>query len=170
MMRHILTIASLYMTTQEPSQEKPVDDLLAKKVKALCAEGYRHYDNKEYKEALRFFYKAWTALPKPQTNHEQGGWVLTAIGDCYFRSGQWEQGRESLSSALHCPNTRGNPFIHLRLGQCLFELGKHDVAVEHLEQAYMNSGSKLFQNESPKYLIAAMENVAADALRDEQGP
>jgi tetratricopeptide (TPR) repeat protein len=167
MMQEILAKMSLLMTNTDAD---PIDDLLIKKVKALCAEGYRHYDNKEYKEALRFFYKAWTALPKPQANYEQGGWVLTAIGDCYFRSGQWEQGRESLSSALHCPNMKGNPFIHLRLGQCLFELGKRDVACEHLEQAYMNSGSKLFQSELPKYLMAAMENIAADAAsEDKQG-
>lgn len=165
MMRHILTTPSLRMTNIEPAPAKPIDDLLVKKVKALCAEGYRHYDNKAYKEALRLFYKAWTSLPKPQTDYEAGGWVLTAIGDCYFRTELWEQGRESLSSALHCPNAKGNPFIHLRLGQCLWEQGKHDVAVEHLEQAYMNSGSKLFQTESPKYLIAAMENIASDAAK-----
>jgi len=167
MMPTFLTTMSLLMTTTESSHIKPIDDLLIKKVKILCAEGYRHYDNKEYKEALRLFYKAWTALPKPQANYEQGGWVLTAIGDCYFRCGQWEQGRESLSSALHCPTMMGNPFIHLRLGQCLFELGKQDIASEHLEQAYMNSGSKLFQNESPKYLVAAMANVTSDAAKED---
>ena len=57
--------------------------------------------------------------------------------------------------------------VHLRLGQCLLELGNRNVACEHLEQAYMNGGSKLFQNEAPKYLIAAMENVAADAAKED---
>jgi len=160
MMDHLLVILSAMAPVQDP-----ITDLLIRKIKVLCAEGYRHYDNRQYKEALRLFYMAWTALPKPQTDYEQGGWVLTAIGDCYFRTEQWEQGRESLSSALHCPHMRGNPFIHLRLGQCLLELGKKEVACEHLEQAYMNGGSKLFQNEAPKYLIAAMENVAADAAK-----
>ncbi len=131
------------------------------KIKALCREGYRLYDEDDFKEALRLFYKAWTALPKPQTEHEQAGWVLTAIGDCYFKTEQWEQGRESLSSALHCPSMQGNPFIHLRLGQCLLELGNKEKACEHLEQAYLNGGSKLFQNETPKYLVAAMQGPEA---------
>jgi len=142
---------------------------LIRKIKALCAEGYRLYDEKNYKEALRFFYKAWTLIPKPQTDNAEAGWVLTAIGDCYFRTGQWEQGRESLASALRCPHMLGNPFIHLRLGQCLHELGKPEVATEHLELAYLNGGSKLFQNEAPKYLMAAMVNVTAeDVLTEEE--
>lgn len=147
---------------------------LVKKIKALCAEGYRRYDQGAYKEALRLFYKAWTLVPKPPTEHAEAGWVLTAIGDCYFRTGQWDQGRESLASALRCPGMLGNPFIHLRLGQCLLEQGllepgKNEAAREHLELAYINGGSKLFQNEAPRYLIAAMQNVSAnDVLTDEE--
>lgn len=139
-----------------------LDKQTLKKIKVLCAEGYRLYDLAEYKDALRMFYKAWTAVPKPQNEHTEGGWVLTAIGDCYFRTGQWDQGRESLTTALQCPHMMGNPFIHLRLGQCLYEMGRMEAANEHLEQAYMNGGSKLFQNEAPKYLVAAMQHVSPD--------
>lgn len=145
-----------------------LDPTLIRKIKALCAEGYRLYDQQAYKDALRLFYKAWTLFPKPQTDNPEAGWVLTAIGDSYFRSGQWEQGRESLASALRCPHMAGNPFIHLRLGQCLYELDKREVAIEHLELAYLNGGSKLFQNEAPKYLVAAMENVSADDILTEE--
>jgi tetratricopeptide (TPR) repeat protein len=134
-----------------------LDEQQTHEIKCLCAEGYRLYDENNYKEALRLFYKAWTDIPKPQTDHEEAGWVLTAIGDCYFRTEQWAQGQESLTSALHCPNMKGNPFIHLRLGQCLLELNRPNDAVEHLEQAYLNGGSKLFSNELPKYLMAAMQ-------------
>jgi len=142
----------------------PLDPALIHKIKTLCAEGYHLYDQGAFKDALRLFYKAWTLVPKPQTDNVEAGWVLTAIGDCYFRSEQWDQGRESLASALRCPDMMGNPFIHLRLGQCLYESGKKEVAIEHLELAYMNGGSKLFQNEAPKYLIAAMENISDEDL------
>ena len=139
-----------------------LDPSLVKKIKTLCAEGYRLYDQHDYKEALRLFYKAWMAVPKPQTEHVEAGWVLTAIGDCYFRTQQWDQGRESLTSALQCPKMDGNPFIHLRLGQCLYEMERTESAREHLEIAYMNGGSKLFQNEAPKFLICAMEHVTGE--------
>ena len=129
---------------------------LIRKIRHICSEGYGLYDKGHYKEALREFYKAWTLIPKPQTDNEEAGWVLTAIGDCYFRNEQWEQGRESLNSALHCPHMKGNPFIHLRLGQCLYELNDKEAACDHLQQAYLNGGRKLFQNEAPKYLIEAL--------------
>lgn len=147
-----------------------LDPSLIRKIKALCAEGYRLYDQEVFKDALRRFYQAWTLIPKPQTDNIEAGWVLTAIGDCYFRSGQWDQGRESLASALRCPGMMGNPFIHLRLGQCLYELGIQDSATEHLELAYINAGSKLFQNEAPKYLISAMKNISAEDLPMEPTP
>jgi tetratricopeptide (TPR) repeat protein len=142
----------------------PLEPSLTRKIKALCAEGYHLYDQDAFKEGLRLFYKALTLVPKPHTDQVEAGWVLTAIGDCYFRSQQWDQGRESLASALRCPGMMGNPFIHLRLGQCLYELDKKEVAIEHLELSYMNGGSKLFQNEAPKYLIAAMENISDEDL------
>ena len=138
--------------------EDKISDKLTEKIKSLCSKGYVLYDKEQYREALRLFYQAWTLLPKPQTDHEQAGWVLTAIGDCYFKTEQWEQGKQSLTSALHCPNLKDNPFIHLRLGQCLLELEGKENAQIYLRQAYNKGGRDLFQDEAPKYLVAAMEN------------
>lgn len=126
-------------------------------IKAFCAEGYALYDSGDYKLALRKFYQAWTLIPKPQTDFQESGWVLTAIGDAYFRSGLFDQGKEALASALHCEGMIDNPFIHLRLGQCLLELGIKGTACTHLGIAYERGGRKLFAAEAPKYLIAAKQ-------------
>ncbi|HQQ63832.1 MAG TPA: hypothetical protein PLF22_09690 [Pseudomonadales bacterium] len=128
-----------------------------KEVRAFCVEGYALYDRTYYRLALRKFYQAWTLIPKPQTDYKESGWVLTAIGDCYFCSEQYEQGKEALSSALHCPDMIDNPFVHLRLGQCLFELGIKNTACTHLGIAYDRGGRKMFEHEAPKYLIAARQ-------------
>ena len=130
---------------------------LHQRVRALCAEGYALYDGGDYKAALRTFYQAWMLLPKPQTDFIESGWVLTAIGDSYYRSGQFEQGKEALASALHCEGMIDNPFIHLRLGQCLLELGIKGTACTHLGLAYERGGRKLFEKEAPKYLMAALQ-------------
>lgn len=126
-------------------------------IKALCAEGYALYDAADFKHALRKFYEAWMLLPKPQPEYVESGWVLSAIGDCYFRSQLFEQGKEALSSALHCEGMIDNPFTHLRLGQCLLELGIKGTACTHLGIAYERGGRKLFEKEAPKYLIAALQ-------------
>lgn len=134
-----------------------LDQATREKIKQFCAEGYGLYDAGDFRQALRRFYQAWMLLPKPQTEHEAGGWVLTAIGDTYFRSGQYQQGKEALASALHCDGMIDNPFIHLRLGQCLLELGFKGQACTHLALAYERGGRKLFQKEAPRYLMAALQ-------------
>lgn len=134
-----------------------LDQAIREQVKALCAEGYALYDEGAYRTALRKFYQAWMLLPKPQPDYVESGWVLTAIGDCYFRSLQFEQGKEALVSALHCEGMIDNPFIHLRLGQCLLELGSRASAGTHLGIAYERGGRKLFEREAPKYLVVALQ-------------
>jgi hypothetical protein len=45
---------------------------------------------------------------------------------------------------MHCPGAIGNPFLHLRLGQCQFELGNLDRAGDELARAYMGAGNEIF--------------------------
>lgn len=46
----------------------------------------------------------------------------------------------------------GNPFLHLRLGHCQFELGSFDVAADELMRAYKGGGADVFAHEDRKYL------------------
>lgn len=124
---------------------------IAQQVRDYCQQGYQHYDEGDVSGAIRLFYSAWTRLPKPQTQWEQAGWVLTALGDAYFAKADYENGRHALLSALHCPKAEGNPFIHLRLGQCLFELGETEAAREQFQRVRDNAGEPLFRQEDPKY-------------------
>jgi hypothetical protein len=39
-----------------------------------------------------------------------------------FLGGDYVAGRDNLTVAMHCADAIGNPFLHLRLGQCHFEL------------------------------------------------
>jgi hypothetical protein len=45
---------------------------------------------------------------------------------------------------MHGPDAIGNPFLHLRLGQCLYELGDLDRAADELTRAYLGGGADLF--------------------------
>ncbi|WP_101760358.1 tol-pal system YbgF family protein [Oceanicoccus sp. KOV_DT_Chl] len=130
-----------------------LDPEIDKNIRQLCEQGYLHFDQGDTKAAIRTFYSAWTLLPKPQTEWEQAGWILTALGDAYFAKGDFNSGREALSSALHCPKAAGNPVIHLRLGQCEFELGALDNAQQQFELVKQNGGNQLFAQVDPKYLL-----------------
>lgn len=145
--------------------ESILDEALAKRVRQLCAEGYRIYDEGDWEQALRRFYQAWTLIPKPQTQFEASGWVLTAIGDAYFAKHNYRAAIEALRSALFCPKTVGNPFVHLRLGQCYLEQQQIDDAERHLARALYSGGEELFAKEVPFYLErarAALQRLQRD--------
>lgn len=143
-------------------EHSPETNGLSRQVRRLCADGYRLYDSAEYRLALRSFYQAWLIIPKPQTQYAEAGWVLTAIGDSYFRLGQFEQGAESLQSALCCPAAEQSPFVQLRLGQCLWELGRHAEARKCLFHAYQRGGDSLFDVEPPRYRKAIEDLLPHD--------
>jgi hypothetical protein len=79
---------------------------------------------------------------------------MASIGDAHFQAGRPAEAFEALmsahSSGLTDPDP--NPFILLRLGQSLCQLGRTAEAVQYLAQGYMLGGAELFEGEDPKYL------------------
>lgn len=129
-----------------------LSDKIDSQIKALCSEGDELAEREDYPGALKEYWQAWELLPEPQTDWEAATWILAAIGDANFLGGDFTAGRDNLSKAMHCPNAIGNPFLHLRLGQCQFELGDLDRAADELCRAYMGAGEEVFNDEDPKYL------------------
>ncbi|MCW8193322.1 tetratricopeptide repeat protein [Proteobacteria bacterium 005FR1] len=145
-------------------------DNLSAKVKQLCYQGYQRYDAGDYQQALRAFYQAWLLLPKPQTQWREAGWALTAIGDTYFRTRQYSQSCEALRSALVCPVADQSPFVHLRLGQGLYELGEESEALQHLRLAKKLGGPDVFAREHVKYRMLVDDQPAQASDADSQQP
>jgi len=121
------------------------------RIRILCADGDELADDEDYPAALAKFWSAWDLLPEPQTEWNAATWILSAIGDVNFLSGDFAAGRDNLAKAMQSPNALGNPFLHLRLGQCNFELGQLDRAADELTRAYMGDGTDIFNDEDPKY-------------------
>jgi len=121
-----------------------LDLAVHERVQMLCAEGDGLAGNGSYPAALEKYWAAWDLLPEPQTEWEAATWILAAIGDANYLGGDYPAGRDNLSMAMHCPGAVGNPFLHLRLGQCRFELGERDGAADELARAYMGAGSEIF--------------------------
>jgi len=119
---------------------------------SLCRQGYALHDSGDFKNALRKFYSAWALLPKPQTQWREATWVLTALGDAYYSKGDYDNGQRALTSALYCPEGMGNPVIHIRLGQCLSELGDNDAARAEFAKASEYGGETLLREQDLRYL------------------
>ena len=127
-------------------------DSVHEEVKALCAAGDAAAEKGQFSQAVAVYEKAWALLPEPRFEWEAATWILATIGDAQFQSGDVTSARETLSDAMHCPGAIGNPFLHLRLGQCQFELGNLTRANDELARAYMGGGAEIFVGEDPKYL------------------
>lgn len=127
------------------------DDVHAK-ILQLSATGDDLAERNKFAEALQAYWAAWDLLPEPKTNWEAAIWLLAAIGDANFLGKDFVAGRDNLNTVMHCPGAIGNPFLHMRLGQCQFELGVLDRAADELMRAYMGAGANIFKDEDPKYI------------------
>jgi tetratricopeptide (TPR) repeat protein len=127
------------------------DDVHAE-IQRLCAVGDALAQRQEFAQALTSYWAAWDLLPDPKTEWDAATWILAAVGDANFLGGDYVAGRDNLSNAMHCPGAIGNPFLHLRLGQCQFELGASDRAADELMRAYAVAGPDVFKDQDPKYL------------------
>ncbi len=132
------------MTELPPSLHESIQKLSEKG--DLLAERGRH------QEAIAEYRRAWDLVPEPKTDWEAATWILAAIGDAAYHAGDLHEARDALQSAMRCPDGLGNPFLHLRLGQALFDLGEADRAADELMRAYMGAGEDIFADEDGRYL------------------
>ena len=126
-------------------------DALYEQIKTLCEQGDILAEEEQYAEALDSYWAALDLLPEPKEQWEAATWILGSIGDADYLSGDFEAGKDNLAGAITCPDGLGNPFLHLRLGECEFELNHLDQAAEELTRAYRAAGAEIFEEEDPKY-------------------
>jgi tetratricopeptide (TPR) repeat protein len=128
-----------------------MNDELYDEITRLSASGDAFAQNENYKQALEEYWKAYDLLPEPKTQWDAATWLFAAIGDVNFLSGDYQAGMQNLSAGMHCPGAIGNPFLHLRLGQCQYEIGNMERAADEFTRAYALEGAAIFQDDDPKY-------------------
>jgi tetratricopeptide (TPR) repeat protein len=150
----------LFRPASKGNSMTELSDDLHEQIQLLSKEGDNFAKAEDYPAALARYWAAWDLLPVPPTEYEAATWILAAIGDANFLGGDYTAGRDNLSLAMHCPNAIGNPFLHLRLGQCQLELGNQELAADELTRAYMGGGTEIFEG-AEKYLKFLKTRLAA---------
>lgn len=130
---------------------------------ALSASGDTLAANGDWSGAISKYYEAWNIVPEPKSEWEASTWLLAAIADACFFSEYYQSGLDALRYAMICPGGVGNPFLHLRLGQCAFEKNALDEAAEHLTRAYMLQGREFVESDNPKYFEFLKTRIAPPA-------
>jgi tetratricopeptide (TPR) repeat protein len=120
-------------------------EILCQQGDDLAAAGNFDSARDRYKSALQL-------LPGDHRQWEAATWIYVAIGDVHFRTSDYEKCSKCFFNVIQCANGLGNPFIHLRLGQCYYEAGNLDKSADELTRAYMGAGLDIFMEDNPKYL------------------
>jgi len=129
-------------------------DRLYQKVVNLSERGDHEAEAERFDRALDLYRQAYALLPEPAEQWTAATWLLGAIGDAQFFSGDLTQAAETFRKSLNSADGLGNAFLHLRMGQCLFELGETSEAMDQLTRAYMAGGRDIFADQNPKYFRA----------------
>ena len=135
-----------------------LNDEIYNRITELSDEGNELAEDENFEAAVAKFAEALELIPSPKTDWEAATWLYASIGDMHYSLGRYEAAANNLFDALNCPGGFENPFIHLRLGESLCELGRDEKAKEHLLQAYMLDGEDVFADEDPKY-FDVIENI-----------
>jgi tetratricopeptide (TPR) repeat protein len=125
---------------------------LSEAIDSLCRKADQFAGMEQYDDALEKYAQAWDLLPEPRDDWPAATWILMSAGDCHFRMREFVDGAEVLMDAIDFPDGDTNPFLFLRLGQCLLEIGQLNEAANALEEALRLGGEEIFSDEDPKYL------------------
>lgn len=127
-------------------------DDIHQKITALSEKANEALESGRPSAAIEPLNQALDMLPEPQPDWEAWTWLNGTLGEAYFDLGDFKMAKISFLDAMSGPDGISNPYLLLRAGQSLFELGELAQARHMLAQAHMQEGDELFSDEDPKYM------------------
>lgn len=101
-------------------------------------------------QILRDIYES---LPDGEMMNREVRYVIVIIAELYFMAEKYKTAKYYYSFVMRFENTIGNPFLHLRLGQIQYYLGKTDRMIEELSRALIMGGESVFEGEDKKFIV-----------------
>jgi Uncharacterized protein conserved in bacteria len=128
-----------------------LSDELYEQIEELSEQGNDLVDEDDFDGALEKFQAALDLLPEPKNQWEAAMWLYASMGDMHLFKEDFESAKTNFYNALNCPDGQESAFVHLRLGEALYELGEEDKALDHLLRAYVLEGPEIFAEEEGYY-------------------
>lgn len=128
-----------------------LSDEQSERIEDLSIRANELIESDDFDGAFKVIIEALEVVPAPRESYFESTWLYSTLGDIYYLTSDYTQALAAFTDAVQCPEGLGNPFIHLRLGECQFELGNFDKAADELMRAYMADGMEIFELEDPKY-------------------
>lgn len=130
---------------------RELDDATHAQIEKLGAEGDEFLEQENYSAAIERYEQAWQLLPEPRNNWDAATWLIASIGDAKYFANDYSGALAAFTRGVLEVGGLGNPFFHMRIGECCYELGQMERAGEELARAYMIGGEEVFQYEDKKY-------------------
>ena len=124
---------------------------VAKAIQPICREAEQLLTRDQHVAAIAKHCEAFSLLPEPKDQWLAGTWILAAIGDIAYLSGDLPLAAQSYRDIGFFPGWEDNAFIRLRRGQIAFDEGSFDVASNELACAFMLGGYEIMEHEEEKY-------------------
>ncbi|PNY37296.1 tetratricopeptide repeat protein [Rhodopirellula sp. MGV] len=102
------------------------------RITALSEQGNVLMEEEAFTEARAKFQQAIELLPPPAMQWEAATWLYGSLGESKFLQFDFPDAEEDFGIAIQCPGGNENPFIHLRLDECLLTRNEPDQAAHHL--------------------------------------
>jgi tetratricopeptide (TPR) repeat protein len=126
---------------------------LADEIDRLAERGNVLLDERhDWRAAIDQWEQALVLLPEPRSQWAAWTWLNASIGDAYWSGRILQDAKATLFDALNGPDGQTNPFILLRLGQTLVDLGDTERGIEYLLRACMLDGEDVFKGDGAPYL------------------
>ena len=138
------------MAERTPPRE--LSDAVIVQIRTLTDEGERLVTAGDHAGALPLYAAALRLVPAPIEDWEATTWIAAAMGDAHFFLEDFVAAQRCFALAVRAARGFGNPFVHLRLGQCALESGDDARAADELIRAYGLAGRDIFKREPPRYL------------------
>ncbi len=147
--------------------QKPVYE----NVLELMEKGNTLLDNDEDEKALEAFERALAWIPAHQEEYEITHELIAAIGDVHWFAEDFDEALVSFEEAQSIfGGIHGHyqPFLLLRIGQCLYGIAERDSddearkrAHELLSRALEVLGEEIFEDEDEVFLAFARSEISA---------
>jgi tetratricopeptide (TPR) repeat protein len=139
------------LSGHSPELLPEIDDKLQGRLDRLAAEGDDLAKAGKHQEAIAVYKRGFDLIPPPREGRSASLWFISAIGDAQWFAKDYTASLDTWRDAIILYGGFGNPFVHLRRGQTLFELGQKKEAANELLRALLLGGEAVFKTEHRKY-------------------
>jgi tetratricopeptide (TPR) repeat protein len=134
-------------------------DDIYQQILVFCERGNALSANNQFVEAYAIFKEAYELIPDPLLHTSASTWLLAALGESAFYSGQIDLALSHFVFGIEHTGAGENPYFPLMAGMALFELKNYEQSLNFLLTARLMAGPNIFQGADPKYLKFVTLNV-----------